>query len=258
MSYPTGAWRIVQRNALVYRRVWRGSLFMGFLQPVLFLLSIGLGVGSLIGSTDAFPGGVPFLAFLGSGLLASTCMQTASFESSFPILGKMTWQKSYEAICATPVSIGGIVLGELMWIGLRLMTVASAFAVVLVAFGVGRTLALVPAVASAILTGLAFSAVVMAYAATLTNGANFNALFRFGITPLFLFSGVFFPVSRLPESVRWLAPLTPLFHGVELSRGLLLHTLDLRSGVGHLGYLIVMLGVGLGAARWTFGRRLWR
>ena len=99
-----GALRIVQRNALVYRRVWRGSLFFNFLQPSLFLVSMGLGVGALVGRGGAtFPGGVSFLAFLAPGLLASTCMQTAAFESSFPVVSKMTWRRNYEAISATPV-----------------------------------------------------------------------------------------------------------------------------------------------------------
>ena len=108
------AFRIVQRNALVYRRVWRGSLFFNFLQPSLFLLAMGVGVGRLIGpGAFTFPGGVSFLSFLGPGLLASTCMQTATFESSFPIVGKMTWRRNYEAICATPVRVIDVVLGEL-------------------------------------------------------------------------------------------------------------------------------------------------
>jgi|CXWL01.1.fsa_nt_gi lipooligosaccharide transport system permease protein len=254
----TAAFRIVQRNALVYRRVWRGSLFFNFLQPSLFLVSMGLGLGALVGRGGAtFPGGVSFLAFLAPGLLASTCMQTATFESSFPIMGKMTWRRNYDAMCATPVRVIDIVLGELLWIALRLLMVATAFAIVLVAFGVARGLAVIPAVVAAVLTGLAFSAVIIAYAATITNGStNFNAMFRFVITPLFLFSGVFFPITRLPWALQLLARFTPLYHGVELVRGLVLHTLDARAAVGHLSYLLVMFCVGTLAAYWTFRRKL--
>jgi len=252
------ALRIVQRNALVYRRVWRGSLFFNFLQPSLFLVSMGLGVGALVARGGAtFPGGVSFLAFLAPGLLASTCMQTAMFESSFPIMGKMTWRRNYDAICATPVSVVAIVVGESAWVGLRLVMGASAFAVVLVAFGIVRGPMVIAAVASAVLTGLAFSAAIIAYAATITNGStNFNALFRFVITPLFLFSGVFFPISRLPSWLQRAAPFTPLYHGVELVRGLVLQSIDGRAVLGHVSYLVTMLCLGTAAACWTFTRRL--
>ena len=251
------AWCVFQRNLLVYRHVWRGSLFMGFLSPLLFLLSMGLGVGALVRTEGLLPAGASFLTFLGSGLLASTCMQTGSFESSFPIVGKMAWRRNYEAMFATPVSVGAIVLGELLWLAARLVMVAAAFACVLAAFGVGTLASLVPAVAAAVLTGLAFGACVMAYAATLRDGANFNALFRFGITPLFLFSGVFFPITRLPAPIRWLAPTTPLFHGVELTRGLVLGTLGAQAAVIHAAYLVVMAGLGASVAYWIFRRRLW-
>ena len=98
----TTALRMVQRNALVYRRVWRGSVFSNFLQPTLFLIAIGMGLGSMIDRGGAaLPGGVSFLQFLAPGLLAAAAMQTAAFESSYPILGKITWHRNYEAISAT-------------------------------------------------------------------------------------------------------------------------------------------------------------
>src|SRR5690349_20426623 len=101
-----GALRMVQRNALVYCRTWRGSLFFNFLQPALYLLAMGTGVGALIERGDpSLLKGIPFLSFLAPGLLAGACMQTASFESAFPITGKMTWQRNYEAINATPMRI---------------------------------------------------------------------------------------------------------------------------------------------------------
>ena len=251
------AFRIVQRNALVYRRVWRGSLFFNFLQPSLFLVAMGLGLGSLVEQGEAaFPGNVSFLAFLAPGLLAATCMQTATFESSFPIVGKMTWRRNYEAMCATPLRVVDLVVGELLWIGIRLAMVAAAFAVVLVVFGIARGPLVVVAVPAAVLTGLGFSAVIMAFAGTLKTGADFNVLFRFVITPLFLFSGVFFPISRLPIWLQRVAQVTPLYHGVELVRGLVLHSLDVRTAILHALYLVAMVLIGALAALWTFRRRL--
>ncbi len=251
------ALRIVQRNALVYRRIWRGNALMTVVQPVLFLSAMGLGLGALVDRGGAeLPGGVPYLVFLAPGLLAAICMQTASFESSFPITGKMTWQKNYDAIASTPMRIIDIVAGELAWVALRLLTVAAAFTAVLFLFGAARTPLVLAAVPAAVLTGLAFSAPIMAFAATLKNGGNFNALFRFIITPLFLFSGVYFPLTRLPEWLQRVAQWTPLYHGVELTRGLVLHTLTWPAAAVHLAYLLVLCGVGTSAAVWTFSRKL--
>lgn len=251
------AFRIVQRNALVYRRIWRGNAMMTVLQPVLFLSAMGLGLGALVDRGGAaLPGNVTYLVFLAPGLLAATCMQTATFESSFPITGKMTWQKNYDAIAATPMRIVDIVAGELTWVALRLLSVATAFTAVLWLFGAARSVGVLAAVPAAVLTGLAFSAPIMAYAATLKNGANFNALFRFIITPLFLFSGVYFPLTRLPEWLQRVAPWTPLYHGVELTRGLVLHTLTWPSAAVHLAYLLVMCAAGTLAAVQTFSRKL--
>lgn len=243
---------------MVYRRVWRGSLFMSFLQPTLFLLAMGLGLGGLVdrGGTAQLPGGVSYLAFLAPGLLAATCMQTASFESSFPIAGKMTWRRNYEAMSATPVRVRDIVIGELSWIGLRLLTVAVAFTAVIVAFRATQSPLVVAAIPAAVLTGLAFSAPIMAYAATHEPGDNFNIVFRFIITPLFLFSGVFFPVTRLPEPLQTVAAATPLYHGVELTRGFALQSLTAGQVAGHALYLLVMLGIGIAAAVMTFTRKL--
>jgi lipooligosaccharide transport system permease protein len=252
-----GAWRIVQRNALVYRRVWRGSLFFSFLQPALFLVAMGVGLGRLVDAAGArLPGDVPFLHFLAPGLLAAACMQTAAFESSFPIAGKMLWRRTYEAIVATPIRIPHIVLGELGWMAMRLLMVATAFTFVLTMAGAARGPLVAAAVPAAVLTGLAFSAPIMAYAATLSSGANFNAVFRFVITPLFLFSGVFFPITRLPPPLRTLAVLTPLYHGVELTRGLTLNTIERGAAVVHVAYLLALFGVGFGIAIWTFTKKL--
>ena len=252
-----GAFRIAQRNALVYRRTWRGSVFMSFLQPTMFLLALGVGLGAIVDSGGSpLPGGVRFLEFLAPGLLAAACMQTASFESSFPITGKMTWRRNYEAINATPMRIVDLVLGELAWIGVRLTTVAVAFTAVIAAFGIPRSPLVLLAVPAAVLTGLAFSAPIIAYAATLKGNDNFNMVFRFIITPLFLFSGVFFPLTRLPEPLRLAAWCTPLFHGVELTRGLTLGTLASPAWLVHVAYLLGMLAIGIAAAIWTFDRRL--
>ena len=258
-GFLTGALHVLERNALVYRHIWRGSLFTSFLQPTLFLLAMGVGLGTLVDAGDGvFPGGVSFLHFLAPGLLAATCMQTASFESSFSVIGKMTWARNYEAITTTPLGVPALVAGELAWIGVRLLTVATTFMLVLVTFGVPRTPLAILAVPAAVLTGLAFSAPILAFAATLDTPNRLNAVFRFGITPLFLFSGVFFPLTRLPEPLQRAAWATPLFHGVELVRGLTLDSIDGMAWLWHTLYLVAMLLLGAFAANSTFSRKLRR
>jgi lipooligosaccharide transport system ATP-binding protein len=250
------ALRIVQRNALVYKHVWRGSVFSSFLQPTLFLIAMGLGLGGMIDEqAPALPGGARYLAFLAPGLLAAAAMQVASFESTYPVLGKMTWHRNYEAISATPMRTVDLVFGELAWLSVRLATVAMAFLAVTVAFGIPRSPRALLAVPGAILTGLAFAAPIMAYAVTLKNSSNFNVLYRFGITPMFLFSGVFVPTANLPDWLRNLAWLTPLFHGVELVRGVMLDALP-RTWPIHVGFLSALIAAGIAAALRTFDRRL--
>lgn len=252
------AFRIVQRNAMVFRRMWAGSAVVTVLVPTLYLASMGLGVGALVDrGTSVLPGGVSYLTFLGPGLLAATCMQTAAAESSWPINGKMLWHRNYDAISGTPMRIVDIVLGELAWIAVRLLMISCVYAMVLAASGAVRSFALFAAVPAAVLTGLAVSGPVLAYAATLARGQNFNVLQRFIVMPLFLFSGTFFPITRLPLALQYLATVTPLYHGVELTRGIALHTLTVTSALVHVGFLVTLCAAGCAVALKTFARRLY-
>ena len=251
------AFCIVQRNAVALRRHWRGAVIWSFLQPSLYLATMGLGVGALVDRGGSpLPGGVSYLAFLGPGLLASSCMQTGSFEAGFPVLGRMRWQRTYEAIAGTPLRVRDIVYGECLWVMVRLSVVAAGFSAVLAVCGVVTTPLFALAAPAAVLTGAAFCTPVMAYAASLRNGVNLGALIRFVITPLFLFSGTFFPVSRLPRLLQQVAAATPLYHGVELTRGLALQTLTWPAALVHVAYLATLTLVGLLAAIRVFEAKL--
>jgi lipooligosaccharide transport system permease protein len=253
----TGALRVVQRNALVYRRAWRGSVFSSFLQPTLFLLAMGLGLGTMVDAGGAaLPGGVSYAEFLAPGLLAAAAMQVAGFESTYPVLGKMLWFRNYEAILATPLGVTDLVLGELAWIAVRLTAVASAFVLVMAAFDIPRSALVILAIPAAVLTGLAFAAPIMAFSATRKHSNTFNVLFRFVLTPLFLFSGVFVPIGRLPEPLARAAWLTPLFHGVELVRGLTLDAVPPAWPL-HVACLAALAVAGIAIARQKFRRRLY-
>ncbi len=259
--------RVLEHELLVYRRTWRGSIFSSFLSPVLFLAAMGLGLGSLVdanaaAATPAGAGsaaalaGVSYLAFLAPGLLAASAMQTAASESTFPVMGGLVWVKSFHGMVATPLRPSDVVIGKLAYIGLRLLLVLSVFFLVILLFGAVAGPASILAVPAALLTGLAFAAPIAAFSATQKDATGFNALFRFGVIPLFLFSGTFFPVEQLPGILQPVAYLTPLWHGVDLCRSLALGTVEPGLALVHVAYLGTMAVAGVAAAFVTFRRRL--
>ena len=254
---PAG--RVLEHRLLLYRRTWRASVFNSFLAPVLFLGAMGIGLGGFVdqsGSTAL--GGVPYLAFLAPGLLAAGAMQTAAGEASYPIMAAIAWVRQFPAMLATPIRVRDIVIGQVAWFAVRLFLVAAIFVGVVVALGAAQSAAVVLAVPAAILTGLAFATPIAAFAATLRDGAEFSLLFRFVITPLFLFSGTFFPLSQLPEFIRPVAYLTPLYHGVALTRGLALGDLLPVDAAIHVGYLAALAIVGTVLFQVALNRRLAR
>jgi lipooligosaccharide transport system permease protein len=257
MTTAIASARVFTRNWLVYRRLWHRSIAFGFLQPLMFLTAMGVGIGSLISAQqqDAF-GGFPYLHWLGPGLLSATAMQTATFESTYPIMNKIMWGRNYEAMLSTPLSVRSLVAGELAWVAFRIGTLAAVFLVVLTVLGITRTPLAVLAVPVAMLTATAFSACLIAFTATQKNDVGFSAIFRFVINPLFLFSGTFFPLTQLPDALQAVAWATPLFHAVELIRGLILDSLDLRAAPLHLAYLVAMLAIGAYFADRLLRRRM--
>jgi lipooligosaccharide transport system permease protein len=257
MTVVASSGRVWQRNWLVYRRLWHRSIAFGFLQPILFLTAMGIGVGALLSARDtsAF-GGVPYLHWLGPGLLSAMAMQTATFESTYPIMNKIMWGRNYEAMLSTPLTTRTLVLGELAWVAFRIATLATVFIVVLVLFGIVRSPLAVLAIPVATLVGIAFSSCLFAFTTTQRNDVGFSAIFRFVINPLFLFSGTFFPLTQLPDQIEWIAWLTPLFHGVELIRGLVLDTLEWSAAPIHLGYLLAMLAIGVTLSDRLLRRRM--
>lgn len=257
----TAASRVFEHRAWQYGRTFRASVFSSFLSPVMFLAALGLGLGSYV-ETSAVPalGGLSYLEFLAPGLLAATVMQTASFESTFPIMGGLVWNRTFHAMYATPIRPAEIALGNLGWIAARLTLVAAVFTAVVVAFGAARSPLVVLAVPAAVLTGLAFAGPIMAFAATQRTPDKFAQLFRFGVTPLFLFSGTFFPIESLPAPLQPLAWLSPLYHGVVLTRGLALGTAfdaPLLALV-HAAILVAIAAAGVWAAVRFIDRRLVR
>jgi lipooligosaccharide transport system permease protein len=253
--------RVFEHRFLQYRRTFRSSIFSSFLSPALFLTAMGLGLGSYVSASSATTlGGVSYLAFLAPGLLAATAMQSASFEATFPIIGGLVWNKIFHAMYATPITARDIALGNLAWIAARLTFITTVFTAVIVLYGAAASPLVVLAIPAAVLTGLAFAAPIAAFSATQRTPDRFSNIFRFGITPLFLFSGTFFPLTSLPAFLQPLAWLTPLYHGVALTRGLSLGTIvdDPVFAVVHLLALLAFIAAGTWALLQTMERRLVR
>jgi lipooligosaccharide transport system permease protein len=251
-----GALSYCAQRLTAYRHFWRSSLISSVLEPALFLASMGLTLGVLVDRGPGLPGGISYLSFLAPGLLVAAAMQTGTFESTYPVLGAIKWDKTYEAVLATPTRVTDLIAGHLLFVAFRVTTAAALFLAVLVLFGAADSPLVVLAVPAALLTGLAFAAPISALAARLENDSGFAALQRFLIIPMFLFSGTFFPVSQLPAFFEWVAYATPLWHGVSLARGLALGTLDAGAGLVHVGYLALWVVAGVALARRTYHRRL--
>jgi lipooligosaccharide transport system permease protein len=241
-----------------YRRTWRGTAISTVLEPLGFLAAIGLGLGTLVdqgNGTASVPGG-SYLAFIAPGLLAATAMQTAAFESTYPVMGGVKWHRTYHAQLATPLGVVDLLAGHLLFVVLRLSISVTVFLLLMAAFGAIGSWWAVLALPVAVLTGLAHAAPIFGFSARQDNDSGFAMLFRFGIVPLFLFSGTFFPISQLPAVLHPVAWVTPLWNGVALCRDLALGHPAAGSAATHLLVLTIWASAGFVVARHTFERRL--
>jgi len=241
-----------------YRRVWRGTAVSSVVTPIVYLLAFAVGLGTFVDKSTRLDLGVPYLEFVAPGLLAATAMQVASFESSWPVLSAISWSRQYHAMLATPLRVGDVLLAHQAFVAARILMTATVYLAVLAAFGAVSSPLGILAIPVAVLVGISFSAPMAAWAAHTENGISFVAIFRFGILPMFLFSGTFFPISRLPVGVEALAYVTPLWHGVDLCRQLTLGDVVPWSALLHVSFLVVWSAAGLGIALFTYRRRLLR
>ncbi len=239
-----------------YRRVWRGTAVSSVVTPIIYLLAFGFGLGALVDRTTDLPEGISYLEFVAPGLLAATAMQIATFEASWPVLSEIKWSRQYHAMLATPLRIGDVLLGHQAFIAFRMFMTAAIYLAVIAAFGAVNSPLGILAIPVTVLVGLAFAAPIAAWGAYTEDDRSFVAIFRFLILPMFLFSGTFFPIERLPGALEIVAWATPLWHGVDLCRQLTLGDVDPASALGHLAYLLAFSAVGLGAAYYSYRRRL--
>ncbi len=258
---PPAPWRFIyEYHVRVYRRTWRGSITTKILMPLLFLLSMGVGLGSLV---NASAGGiavdgrtVPYLLFLVPAILAVQSMATGMGESSWPVLGAIKFFGGYHAMLATPARVTDILKAHCAYVATQGFLSAVLFLLVAAPFRGFPSWSALGCLPISVLTCLAFATPVTALSARMEDDSGFNILFRLGQTPLMLFSGTFFPIGQLPGWLQPVAWVTPLWHGVEANRAVALGTGTALGVLGHVAVLIAFAAVGWVLAQRSLTRRL--
>jgi lipooligosaccharide transport system permease protein len=252
---------VVEHYWTWYRRNWRASAVSSVLQPLLFLLAFGVGLGTLVDATGRAAeatGGVDYLVWLAPALLAVSTVQTGVFDSTYPVLSGFKWQRVYLAMAASPIGPAQVAVGHLTWTVLKIGLSGAIYVGVLAAFGGVRSPGIALALLAAMLAGASVAAPVMAFTAGVTDeGSAFSVLFRLVLVPMTLFSGTFFPVASLPAWVQPLAWVSPLWHGTELARAAVLGTGAPLPAVGHAAYLVALVLGGAAVAVRRYRRRLY-
>jgi len=216
---PNRAVLLVERNVILQRRGWP-TVASGFLEPVLYLLAIGFGVGALVSPSVVF-GGRPlrYAVFVAPAMLASSAMNGAIYETSFNFFYKLKYVKLYDAVLATPLGVPDIVLGEITWALIRGTLYAIGFLIVMAALGLVLSPWALLALPAAMLIGFSFAAVGTAASTFVRTWQDFDLVLTV-LIPLFLFSATFYPISVYPGPLQVVVQLTPLYHGVDLIRSL--------------------------------------
>jgi lipooligosaccharide transport system permease protein len=212
LPYALAVWR---RNAAMYKRTWKWNILPNFFEPVFYLFSIGVGVGGYISEM----GGTSYLAFLAPGLVCVAAMNGASFEVTYNIYVRLTFEKTYDAMLTTPIEPDDVLTGEVLWAVTRASVYGGCFFLVLMLFGLAPLPSSLWAILVIPITGLLFAAIGMVFSLRIQNIDMFSFYFTLFLTPLFLFSDVFFPLQeRLAGVWLWVAELLPLLHPVRLAR----------------------------------------
>lgn len=230
-------WPILEHQLRVYRRIWRGSVFGRILGPVITLLSLGFGLGTLVdrGAGITWQGqSVPYVQFVAPAILVTQAMVTGIGESSWPVLGAIRRTGTYHAMLATPAGPRDILRAHLTFVAVQVAMAVALFQIVAAAFRVFASWWVLGCLAIGVLTGLGFASLMTALAARALTETAFTVVFRLVMAPLALFSGTFFPIDSLPALLQPIAWFTPLWHGVEACRALALGQLSWPALAGHV------------------------
>jgi lipooligosaccharide transport system permease protein len=212
LPYALAVWR---RNAVMYRKTWKWNILPNFFEPVLYLFSIGIGVGAYISAM----GGTSYIAFLAPGLVCVAAMNGASFEVTYNIYVRLVFEKTYDAMLTTPIDSDDVLVGEMLWAVTRASIYGGCFYLVLLLSGLAPLSSSLWVLLVIPITGLLFAGIGIVFSLRIPNIDMFSFYFTLFLTPLFLFSDVFFPLKeRLPAAWLWLAEVLPLLHPVRLAR----------------------------------------
>ncbi|MBZ5740380.1 ABC transporter permease [Nocardioides mangrovi] len=253
-----GALRQVDYWWTLYLRTWKGSVVNSFASPLLYVLAMGVLLGGFIEvAPSELEGATSYLDFVAPGLLASQAMTIAFGETTYPVMGMIKWQRIYFSMIASPLTVSEVLLAQFGFVAARTLLACVVFVAVMAPFGVFASVGgALGALLVQVLVGLAFATPVLAYSAALKDESGFAVVYRLGLIPLFLFSGAFFPVANLGAGLEALAKVTPLWHGVDLTRMLTLGQVDWSMAAVHVAYLVVLAALGWWLAVRQLTRRL--
>ena len=220
------AFRVWQRHLTVYTKLYKSSIALNFVEPVLYLAALGLGLGAFVREIN----GVPYIQFIAPGIIASSSMFATIYECTYGTYVRMTYQKTFDAILATPVNIDDLVAGEMLWGATKSMLYGTIIMVVISLFGLVDSPAVVLAIPVLFVSGLIFAEISLVTTAIVPGIDTFNYFYTLLMTPMFLFSGIFFPLDNLPPVVAKIAFFTPLYHLVNICRAFSSGTLSAAAG----------------------------
>ena len=232
---PRHALAVWRRNGRVFMKLWKGVLWPQFLDPLFYLVALGFGLGTYIATIE----GIPYEDFIGPGLIASAAMWVASFETTYNVYLRMNETRLYDNVLATPVEVQDLVAGDLAWSSTRAALYGTSFLIIVTAFGLVSSPWAIAIPLFVVIGGLCFSVIGYTFTALIPKIDLYSYFFTLGITPMFLFSGIFFPFDRLPDWAEAVAWFTPLYHLVEITRGLATGP-ELWSVVGNSAWLLVV------------------
>lgn len=208
------AFRVWQRHLTVYTKLYKSSFALNFVEPIVYLLAMGFGLGAFVKEID----GTPYMNFIAPGIIASSAMFAAIYECTYGTYVRMTFQKTFDAILATPVQPDDLVAGEILWGATKSLIYGATIIIVISAFGLVASPLILAALPFVFISGLLFSGLAVIAAAIVPGIDSFNYFYTLVMTPMFLFSGIFFPLNTLPPFVAKIAFFSPLYHLVNICR----------------------------------------
>jgi len=208
------AFRVWQRHATVYTKLYKSSIALNFVEPILYLAAMGLGLGAFVKEIN----GIPYVKFIAPGIIASSAMFAATYECTYGTYVRMTYQKTFDAVLATPVNINELVAGEVIWGATKSALYGTIIISVIALFGLVDSPWIIFLIPLLFISGLIFAELSVIVAAIVPGIESFNYFYTIVMTPMFLFSGIFFPLDTLPPIISKIAFFTPLYHLVNICR----------------------------------------